>query len=510
VREVLKPQDSLLATVEQTRLAAVRRLDPARRGKMGQFMTPAPVARFMASLFRSRRLSLRVLDAGAGVGSLSAAIVAEMCRSTPHRRDLKITAYEIEPLLVRYLKENLDACRAECQRAAIELRWEVIQDDFIEAGVSTLRGSLFGLQQRQEFDLAILNPPYRKINSHSRERRLLRSIGVETSNLYTGFLAVVLKLLRRGGELVAITPRSFCNGPYFKPFRKLLLEEMVLHRVHVFESRDQTFRDDDVLQENVIIHAIKGKGLSRTIVVSSSDSTGDDRMTIHRVTARELVHPGDPEYFIRIAPEESDRIVASQVERLPETLDSLKVSVSTGRVVDFRAKQFLRGESHSDTAPLIYPTHFDKGFVKWPKPGARKPNAILVTPATEDLLVPADTFVLVRRFSAKEERRRVVAAIHDPTRVPGDRVAFENHLNYFHCKGRGLPSRLARGLAIFLNSTLVDRYFRQFSGHTQVNATDLRNLRYPTREQLEAMGASLGTSLPNQEEIDRTIDQALT
>lgn len=477
---------------------------------MGQFMTPAPVARFMASLFRSRRQSLRVLDAGAGVGSLSAAIVGEICRSTPHRRDLKIIAYEIDPLLVRYLKENLNACRAECESAAIGMRWEVIHDDFIEAGVSTLRGGLFGPQQHQEFDLAILNPPYRKINSDSRERRLLRSIGVETSNLYTGFLAVVLKLLRKGGELVAITPRSFCNGPYFKPFRKLLLEEMALNRVHVFESRDKTFQDDDVLQENVIFHATKGARSPRAVVVSSSESAGDDRMTIRSVTAKELVHPGDPEYFIRIAPEESDRAVASQIERLPETLDSLKVSVSTGRVVDFRAKQFLRKENHSDTAPLIYPTHFDKGFVKWPKPGARKPNAILVTPSTEDLLVPADTFVLVRRFSAKEERRRVVAAIHDPTRVPGDRVAFENHLNYLHRNGRGLPSRLAKGLAIFLNSTLVDRFFRQFSGHTQVNATDLRNFRYPSREQLEAMGASIGDSLPHQEEIDRTVNQVLT
>jgi len=34
----------------------------------------------------------------------------------------------------------------------------------------------------------------------------------------------------------------------------------------------------------------------------------------------------------------------------------------------------------------------------------------------------------------------------------------------------------------------VDDYFRRFSGHTQVNATDLRLLRYPGRRDLEELG----------------------
>ena len=58
----------------------------------------------------------------------------------------------------------------------------------------------------------------------------------------------------------------------------------------------------------------------------------------------------------------------------------------------------------------------------------------------------------------------------------GKRAGFENHLNYFHENGEGLPLDLAKGLAAFLNSDAVDQYFRIFSGHTQVNATDLRNL----------------------------------
>lgn len=106
----------------------------------------------------------------------------------------------------------------------------------------------------------------------------------------------------------------------------------------------------------------------------------------------------------------------------------------------------------------------------WPRPGGRKPNAIRDTERTQGLLVPGAIYVLVKRFTSKEERRRLVACIYHPNRVRAERVGFENHLNDFHARGRGLPMDFANGLAAFLNATLVDVYFRHFNGHTQVNA----------------------------------------
>ena len=137
--------------------------------------------------------------------------------------------------------------------------------------------------------------------------------------------------------------------------------------------------------------------------------------------------------------------------------------------------------------------------MRWPLQGAKKPNAIVSSDKTQDLLVPAGYYVLTKRFTAKEERRRIVGAIYDPTRIDAPLVGFENHLNYFHSRGRGLSPDLARGLAVFLNSSLLDRYFRLFSGHTQVNATDLRKMRYPSREQMLRLGRAMRTVLPDQE-----------
>lgn len=100
-----------------------------------------------------------------------------------------------------------------------------------------------------------------------------------------------------------------------------------------------------------------------------------------------------------------------------------------------------------------------------------------------------------------------MAAIYDPSRIEAAYVSFENHLNYFHRQGKGLPADLAKGLALYLNSTIVDQYFRLFSGHTQVNATDLRKLHYPTYEQLLQLGAYVKERIPDQETIDDIIEK---
>ena len=222
---------TLLDRVDFYRIEACTQLHPDRRVEFGQFLTPPPVARLMASMFSENRSSYSILDAGAGVVDLSAALVASLCARPRVPKEVAITAFEVDALLANHLRNNLRMCGDECRRVGTKFAGTPINDDFIRLGVAMVKASLFG----KRFNLAILNPPYRKISADSEARGLLREIGVETSNLYTAFLSIVVQLLEPGGEMVAITPRSFCNGPYFKPFRKLFFESMTIRRIHVFE-----------------------------------------------------------------------------------------------------------------------------------------------------------------------------------------------------------------------------------------------------------------------------------
>jgi adenine-specific DNA-methyltransferase len=336
----------------------------------------------------------------------------------------------------------------------------------------------------------------------------LRALGIETSNLYTGFLALVIKLLEPGGELVAITPRSFCNGPYFAPFRHLLLQTMALRHLHVFESRVQAFKDDAVLQENLILYAVKDVPQER-VTLSLSHGLNFAQRVSREVDFAQVVVQQDTDRFIHLVVKGDDQRVIERMRTLPCTLQELGLVASTGPVVDFRMQAYLRHDPEPGTVPLIYPVHCKDHFVVWPQAGSRKPNAILDVEPVQKWLYPSGYYTLVRRFSAKEERRRVVAAVYDPREVPGDKIGFENHVNVLHCCRQGLASDFACGLAVYLNSTFFDRCFRQFNGHTQVNVKDLYTMRYPDSATLKGLGSRVRSHhFPSQDEIDAWIDKA--
>lgn len=479
--------------------------DNAARSELGQVLTPAPLARLMAGLVEAPGDAIALLDPGAGIGSLSASVIVALCERPLPPRSITVTACELDERLLPHLAATYAACAEVCAEAGVSFDYNVVGGDFLAFAATQLE-PIFA-QERASFDVAILNPPYRKIQTTSHERRLLSRLGIEVSNLYAGFVALALLLLRPEGELVAITPRSFCNGPYFRPFRELLLRRAALRSFHLFDTRQEAFRDDRVLQETVITTAVAGIAQQPTVTVASAHSPDDELPTVQSLAIDAVVHPNDRERIFHLVPNQLGELVAARVQGLPATLNELGLTVSTGRVVDFRAAQFLRAEPGADTVALLYPTHCEAGRISWPKAG-KKPNALVLSEATRPLLIPNEPYVLVKRFSSKEERRRVVATLFTPECVPGDLVGFENHLNYFHCRGRGLELEVARGLVAFLNSTLVDVAFRQFNGHTQVNATDLRALRYPSRAQLIALDRRLA-SHSDQSTIDAALHEVI-
>ncbi len=495
----------LMASVDLLRIEACCHLEQSQRGEFGQFLTPAAVAELMASMLASPGPIVSILDAGAGVGSLFAAAVAQLCKRSDPPEQIHVTAYEIEPVFVTYLHQTIALCATVCERAGVKFTANVKGIDFIQ-DVIDLHGDNLSFNSVPSFTVAILNPPYRKINAESETRRILRKIGIETSNIYTGFLATAVKLLAPDAELITITPRSFCNGTYFRNFRKDFLSEMSLRRIHLFDSRQEAFKEDAVLQETVIVHSLKNAAVPELVTVSSSTGVENELILSREVSYCEIVHPNDSEQFIRVITDGVSQQIVSRMERFKTALAELGLTVSTGRVVDFRAKEYLQMQPKGDTASLIYPLNMQEGNIVWPKQ-TKKAQYLGVCKQTEMLFVPNENYVLVKRFSAKEQKRRIVSAVFEGGRIPGNIVGFENHLNYFHQRGRGMDLLFAKGLAIYLNSTLLDAYFRQFNGHTQVNATDLRNLKYPSRASLESLGnASQGASL-TQGQIDSIIKE---
>jgi adenine-specific DNA-methyltransferase len=463
-----------------------------RKLQLGQFMTPPSVANFMASLFEFPKSgSIRLLDAGAGLGALTTAFIGR-ARSEVGDRRISATAFESDQEILTTLRARFVALhsKADC---------DLIEGDFIEEATNRIC-----LGKGKRYTHAILNPPYKKIGSDSKHRALLRAAGLETVNLYTGFVGLALELLELGGELVAIIPRSFCNGPYYQPFRRFILRRAEIRHIHLFDARNKAFKDDGVLQENIIIKMVRGRDQGSVTVSTSTDDSFADYEEKPRAFAR-IVFPDDADQFIHIPTGDDEQIL--ERASFSHSLADLGLTVSTGPVVDFRLRDDLRANPEAGTVPLLYPGHFNGTGLHWPKLGFKKPNAIRDCVEIRKWLYPNGFYAVVRRFSSKEERRRIVANVIDPAHLPAEVIGIENHLNVFHAKRQPISEDLAHGLAAYLNATAVDTYFRRFNGHTQVNATDLRAMRYPSSDALIALGQWAKTRASiSQDEIDERVN----
>lgn len=467
---------SAIESLDQMRLQLNEEL--VNKTLYSQYLTPVSVAQFMASLFDSNSHEpIEILDAGAGIGTLTAAVL-EGISTEDKRQDVTCTLVEVDEILATRIDQTL---------AAFPFSKIIkIQADFIEWAVKHVSKqiSLFE-DQPQRFSHIILNPPYQKINSRSTHRKLLSEIGIETVNLYTAFVALAIQLLKPHGQLVAIIPRSFCNGPYYKRFRKLLLQETTIRRIHLFETRNQAFKDDDVLQENIILKLEKG-AVQEDVTISTS---ADARFTDYKETNyafEKIVRQDEAEKFIHI-PTSEVQLPSERFSSIRYTLKELGVTVSTGPVVAFRVKDHMRDRLESSTVPMLYPTHIIQSSIDLENE-RKKPVAIVRNDETSKWLYPTGYYPILRRRTAKEEVKRIISAVTKPEMFDTDYVGFDNGVNVLHAHKNGLSPDFAYGLHVYMNTTMFDEYFRLFNGHTQVNATDLRAMYFPDKERLEVLG----------------------
>jgi adenine-specific DNA-methyltransferase len=467
----------------------------SRRFNAGQFFTPPIIARYMINVAGQLHDDARVLDPGAGVGILACAI----CEAAIVYKlsNLTIVAYEFDPLLYALCSFTLNFARDLLHEHGIELTIELHQQDFIEAMAGKItQMSLWssGLRPQRPFDLVILNPPYFKVNQVDIRAKRVKDIAQGRTNMYTMFMSLAASSLRVGGRFVSITPRSFASGAYFRHFRKQFFEAISPELIHVFDSRRSAFEDANVLQENIILVGDR-KGItsiySPSVTISRSRGLKDlIRPLTQQVPRRLIIDDKQKDPILHLPTSDIDTHLLQVFRRWNNRLSTFGLEISTGPVVPFRATDVLTSTEnvrHGKAVPLLWLQHIRRMNIKWPLEPFDKPQG-LMKPANPKLLVRNTTQIILRRFSAKEEPRRITAAVLSEGKFGTDQIALENHLNYVYRPDGKLVNEEAIGIAAFLNSTLVDRYFRITNGNTQVNATELRKLPFPPLEQLIRMG----------------------
>ena len=461
------------------------------RKKSGQFFTSIETARFMAGLFAIPvQPEITILDPGAGTGILTAALL-ERISEIPAVERVHIICYETGEKIIPLLEDNLRYVTARCSK---QTDYELRALNYITSQENVFNGGLFP-ELGVTCDLCIGNPPYMKIGKDAPEAKAMSEICYGAPNLYFLFAAMSLFNVCDGGELVYIIPRSWTSGIYFKHFRHYLFSHGVIEQIHLFTSRDKVFDTEQVLQETMIIKMRKQRQVPSYILVTSSESNCDFQHLQQISLPYSAVVSGTDQYVFLEA--------VCLLNTLPYTLPDLGMKMKTGLTVDFREKASLRNTKVDGAVPLFFAQHIKDGHVCFP---IGKDGEYLLPPR-KGLVQPNSNYLFVRRFTAKEEKRRLQCGIYLAEQFPQyEIISTQNKINFIDNTEHTLSKDTVYGLYVLFNSTLYDIYYRVLNGSTQVNATEINHMPVPAISVIEELGRAL---LRKSDITAKTCDQIL-
>lgn len=453
------------------------------RKKYGQFFTNAETARFMASLFDlPQKREVTILDPGAGSGILSAALLERIEKST-EIETIRLICYETDKNILPLLQDNLHYLAEHCQK---QMTYDIKMSNYITSQEFDFNDSLFP-ESSVSVDLCIGNPPYLKIGRQAPEALAMKKICYGAPNLYFLFAAMSLCNLKDEGQMVYIIPRSWTSGAYFKRFREYLFQHGVLEYVHLFASRNKVFTMEQVLQETIIIKIRKTQSPPRYVTVSSSESSQDFRhLQVLQVPYPNVV--SSAEYYVYLMTTYQEAEVVASLQKFPYTLPDLGLKMRTGLTVDFRERDLLRSEPEKGTVPLFFPQHIKDGKISFP---LGKENEYILAEKTS-LLQPNRNYLFIKRFTAKEEPRRLQCGIYLAQEFPQyKQISTQNKINFIDSLNHDLSVPIVYGLYVLFNSSFYDQYYRVLNGSTQVNSTEINHLPVPALQVIEQIGEQL-------------------
>lgn len=454
------------------------------RSALGMYYTPPVLSRRLLDMTEEAGVdwcSSRVLDPACGGGAFLLPVVLRMKSALEHLP----AKVRLADIVGRIRGFDIDPFAAWLTQAWLEI---ALGDLVVATGtrlptVAHVCDTLALEPSEAEFDLVVGNPPYARVSLTSEQRRHFARSLYGHANLYGVFTDIALRWAKPGGTIGFVTPTSFLAGEYFKKLRSLLACEAPPRAIDFINARRGVF--DDVLQEALLATYRKGRNTKTTHVhylAVSSEISG------HKTHAGSLAVPGDPAAPWLAPREPAHKALVRQLASMPHRLRDWGYRVSTGPLVWNRFKSQLREREGQSVYPLIWAEAVTANgrFVFRAEKRSHQPYFEILD-GDEWLKVDAPC-VLVQRTTAKEQRRRLIAAELPAKFIKRHgAVVVENHLNMVRCEGNKDAKVSTAALAAVLNSSVADDAFRCISGSVAVSAFELEALPLPSPDKFDTI-----------------------
>ena len=421
--------------------------------------------------------------------------VENLVEQNPNIETINLAAYETDYNLISLSEKSLLYLKKWLSDKGISFQYTICIHDFIMEHYNCLNPpSLNFSDKKQDFDFIISNPPYFKLPKDDNRVKAAQIIIDGQPNIYSIFLAIAARMLKDNGEMIFIVPRSFTSGRYFNSFRNYFFNHVQIDFIHLFESRKDAFSRDNVLQETLILKAKpkNGKETEPQIVVSTCAGLHDIKQPKQKTYFQsDLIDLKSKEKIIHLPTNTKEEAIIDLFKSWNGSLNQYNIQISTGPVVAFRMENFIKETPEEETASLYWLHNVTKMEVYYPVQKSNKGQYIQIGEQTKSYLIPNRNYIFLRRFSAKDDKSRLVAAPYFSLPGTPRYIGIENKLNYIYRPKGHLSRTEVMGIAALLNSNLFDTYFRTFNGNVNVSATELRAMPLPALETIKEIGKKL-------------------
>lgn len=468
----------MLALAVRNTAKLIRRTVAAEGVRLGRYFTPKATAALLADgLPIPEREELRLLDAGAGTGILTAAAIEAICRAG-HVRRVIVDAYETDGRFTPVLADNLERIRRRARHDyGVRLEIHVIAEDFL--------ADAHGLAEPSEckrYDIVLLSPPTGVPAEGSSAEAFCRRVLPRGTDLALLFAEAAAARLADAGVMAAILPLSFADSIHAAPLRERLFARAPLIALTLDGGRRGQRRDKTMLayfrygeEPEALSVRVMGEGGLREL----------SPIPYH-------VAVFSSEYKVLLAKSNEDVALVRTMDSLPCRLSDFGLVVKTGLAISARYPECMRPSREGGAVPLLHPAGLIDGQMCFPPP-ARKNSYIL--PRIPSLSEPNRTMVLLKRVPAKRDGRHLVVGVYFSGQLPHDaRISTDNKLNVIRAAEGEMDADLASGLAAVLSSAYYERYLTLTGSLSHVNAGALSALPLPDRETVLAIGRRLAVA----------------
>lgn len=470
--------------------------------RLGRLFTKKETARLMADTVKldTGKSAYTILDPGAGTGILSAAMIERICREVPACRQIFVTCYETDERFLPMLADNLERIRKKCRHDYdVKLFVTIYNENYLVDAKNHYTVTFLRTEQ-DTFDIILCSPPSELHLKTSEEAE--STGGVTQVKIHAAYLFAKAAAghLERGGQLVILLPTVAATSSSLTPFRRFMHERLSLRSVHLFIGVQKNPRRAVPLKKQMLLHFTRDE-VREDVAISTSTDWGTEG-------AREVLSPlpyafvvDEKDGSLTLPKSREDTSIVKYITSFPETLSSIGLKISTGRILDARCKDLLFNDAAKGLVPLFRPCTVQEGRVEFP--GTQKKNADLppivaphqyLAPVSASLVQRNKNMIFIKRVFSVSDDRFLNAGVHLAANYPAyPYISTHNKLLFIDTKNKKgeMSARFVYGLFALLNSTIYDRYLSIVSKSGQLSTKELRDLPLPPAHLIENMGLRL-------------------